>query len=42
MLTQEIFAEWICDHCFAARNQPVLKFIFFGQNPPEAAQQPRF
>lgn len=25
-LTQEIYAEWVCDNCFSAKNVPLVKF----------------
>lgn len=25
-LTQEIYAEWVCDNCFSSKNVPLVKF----------------
>ena len=25
-LTQEIYAEWVCDNCFTSKNVPLVKF----------------
>ena len=25
MLTQEVYAEWVCDHCLATKNVPLVK-----------------